>query len=161
MSKESNNKAVVHLSGSLLRATWHGQEPMPCIVVRPGGDARDTTGYVVNQVRFTGPSQMRFETAPRTSPRAEHDGCVPSQPLMATDHDRFRSWQPARGEAGIVGSLPGFDSAILVYTEADEADIEVQVLPDTPYIPLRDIPRLRDAGEIDLPMIDPQIEVNC
>lgn len=131
-------KAVVHVSSTMLRANWFGSELKNCIVVRPGGERRDTEGYIVRQVRFDGPTQMVFGAQPR---KASREGIA------------------AETSAGHVGTLPGFDNAIMVYLEADEKDIHVQLNDGDEYIPLN---RFKDdAKGLKARVINPLKEINC
>jgi len=135
------SKAVVHVASTLLRRNWYGTELTSCVVVRPAGKERDTTAYVVNQVKFSGPSEMVFDAKPR-GPAAADKGLVPN-------------------EHGFVGGLPGFDGAILVYLEANEADIHVQVKPGESFVPFGDFKKAVEVKRIAVPTLDPRLEVNC
>src|SRR4051794_35624947 len=103
-------KAIVHVSGTLLRRAWWGKELNSCIIVRPSGAERDSIAYVVNQVKFDGPSEMVFRTKPRERSHELDDRCAPdgTPPVEIA------------GKQGFIGALPGFDNAIMVYLEAEE-----------------------------------------
>jgi hypothetical protein len=137
---DKRDKAVVHVSGTLLRRTWYGNERHNCIVVRPAGEERDEVAYVVNQVRFDGPSEMVFNASPREEQDAEGK-LVPA--------------------AGHVGRLPGFDNSILVYLEADEKDIQVQPNEGDDYVPLDRLKAAVQSDQLKLLTLNPMLEDNC
>jgi hypothetical protein len=134
---ERGEKAVVHVSGTLLRQNWYGDERSNCIVVRPAGKERDTVGYIVHQVRFDGPTDLVFG-AERRQPKGE--GLL------------------GKSTKGFVGTLPGFDSAILVYLEAEEHHIHVQANEGDEFIPLHEF---KNRKELGVTTVNPQIEINC
>jgi hypothetical protein len=139
MPDTKNAKAVVHISGTLLRRTWYGREMLSCVVVRPGGPDRDKKAYVVNQVRFKGPSELKFSA----KPRGESENAT-----LDSGH-------------GFIGTLPGFDNAILIYLEAEEADIEVQPQSGDDYIPFLQLKEKVFASKSRILVLDPMKENNC
>jgi hypothetical protein len=149
----NNGKAVVHISGTLLRRVWHGKVAEGVIVVRPSGDDRDSIGYVVNQVRFTGPTEMIYSVQPRTTPKSAHDTCTGAA-------ERHYGTKPGPTE-GFVGTLPGFDNAILVYLEADEDVIQVQPHAGDAYLPFREFKVRHAAQQISSQTLVPLRENNC
>lgn len=159
MDNSSSEKAVVHISGTLLRRAWHGADLNSCIVVRPGGEERDTAAYVVNQVKFDGPAEMMFDAQPRRSDRSESDTCHPGP--ISSDHPAFAHWKPAGRNEGFVGALPGFDNAIMVYLQADNSSIHVQLNPGDDYVPFDEFLKQVNENRIDAPVLDPRIETNC
>jgi hypothetical protein len=137
--QESREKAVVHVSGTLLRRTWYGNERNNCIVVRPAGEDRENVAYVVNQARFDGPSEMVFGVKPRER----------------SDEKRLDA------ALGHVGTLPGFDNAIMVYLEVDEDAIHVQPNEGDEYVPFAEFRRLVETEKVQVPVLDPMVELNC
>jgi hypothetical protein len=153
VANSSSAKAIVHVSGTLLRRAWHSKELNSCIVVRPSGKERDQVAYVVNQVRFSGPSEMVYNTKPRNTPHDPRDKCIPD----ATE----AKGQKADPLQGFVGALPGFDNAIMVYLEADEDAILVQPKSGDQFIPFPDFRQLVGAKKVAVPILDPMAELNC
>jgi hypothetical protein len=135
----SQQKAVVHISGTLLRRTWYSKELNSCIVVRPAGEDRDKVAYVVNQARFDGPSELVFSANPRE---------VDEKGTLAGGH-------------GFVSALPGFDNAVMIYLEVDEDAIHVQPSEGSEYIPFSDFRRLVEDREITVQVLNPMLEDNC
>lgn len=135
-----STKAVVHVSGTLLRRSWYSSDLYSAIVVRPAGQERDEVGYVVNQVRFRGPSEMVFDAKPREKAAVGALGA---------------------SESGYVGRLPGFDGAVMIYVEADEDDIEVQVERDGDYIPFADMVTAAASRKLKVMTIDPRLADGC
>lgn len=152
--KVQNGKAIVHVSGTRLRETWRGPKLQSCIVVRPSGQKRDRIAYVVNQVRFSGPTEMIFSVKPRTKRRASSDLCA-----KAVSGKKVRV--AGARETGYIGTLPGFDNAILVYLQADEDSIHVQPSEGDSYVSFNEFKSLVRSNRIKVPIIDPREEANC
>lgn len=133
-------KAVLHVSGSLLRKAWYSKDLESCIVVRPAGRERDSVGYVVNQAKFDGPADMVFDAKPR---KADVKKGVLAQ------------------SEGHVGGLPGFDGSVLVYLAVDEAHLLVQPHAGDAFIRFADFKKLIADAKVSVRRIDPRIEVNC
>jgi hypothetical protein len=138
--QESREKAVVHVSGTLLRRTWYTNERHNCIVVRPAGEDRENVAYVVNGARFDGPSEMVFDVKPRDS--IDEQGRLDAA-------------------VGHVGNLPGFDNAILVYLRVEEDAIHVQANEGDEYVPFAEFRRLVEAEKVQVRVLNPMIELNC
>jgi hypothetical protein len=139
-------KAVVHVSGSHLRLCWHGQQLVPCIVLRPGGEERDKVAYIVNQIKFDGPTEMIFSAKPRTKPHDSKDACGPSINPDGTIPSPTQ---------GFVGTLPGFDEAVLVYIQADEEHIRVQPREGDEFVKFDEFRSLLKAQKLAVPLIEP------
>ena|ERR1700733_7713875 len=135
----NNGKAVVHVSGTLLRRSWVGPDLHSAIIVRPSGKHRDSVAYVVNQVKFNGPSEMVFNAKARKAAK----GTLAAQ------------------GGGFVGALPGFDGAVMVYLEADEAHIDIQPKQGDKFIPFAEFTRLVQSKKLDIPTLNPAIEDGC
>lgn len=136
----SEGKAVVHVSGTMLRRVWYGRELRNVIVVRPGGDDRDKVAYLVNQVRLDGPSRLVFDAKPRE----------PSKGVTV------------EGEPGaFIGALPGFDGAVMVYLEVDEHAIHVQPNHGDEFIPFARMREMVGSHKIQIPVIDPRLADGC
>jgi hypothetical protein len=132
MKEESNMaKAIVHISGTQLRRVWYGKERQNVVVVRPSGTEGETTAYLVNQVKFNGPSELVFAAKQREN-----------------------------GE-GWVGTLPGFDGAVLAYMTADEKDILVQANDGDEYVALAEFRKGLAAGRFKAPTINPRLADGC
>ena len=132
------SKAIVHVSGTQLRRNWYGKELNSCIVIRPSGKQRDTLAYLVNQVKFNGETNMVFSAQPRKAARG----------TLEKGH-------------GFEGTLRGFDNGIIVYLEVEEAYLQVQAKPGDSFIPFADFKRLVKARKIQVPILNPILEVNC
>jgi hypothetical protein len=65
------------------------------------------------------------------------------------------------GIKGFTGTLPGFDSAILVYMEVRESSIHVQPNDGDNFIPFSDFRAQVAAKKIKIPILDPMREGNC
>jgi len=144
-------KAVVHVSGTLLRRIWWSNERNNCIVVRPAGPERDEVAFVVNQVRFDGPSNMVFSPTRRTKPREISDNCAPDRSKIDSE----------KSMEGHVGTLSGFDNAILVYIEADESAIYVQPNEGDKFISFNEFRHGVHSEKIVAHTINPKLEFNC
>jgi hypothetical protein len=149
MSAALSSKAIIHVYGTLLRRAWWAKDYTACIVVRPSGKERDEIGYVVNQIRFDGPSEMKYSTEPRSSGRHGDDKCKPDDIQLEAVPQ------------GVVGKLPGFDGAVLVYLEAEESDIHVQPRPGDKYIPFKDFRHMVANKGLQVPTLDPMSEKAC
>jgi len=150
-STETTKKAIVHVSGTLLRRVWWSNERNNCIVVRPAGPESDTIAFIVNQVRFEGPSNMVFGATRRTKPREINDDCAP---------DKSQIGSPKSME-GHVGTLNGFDNSILVYIEADESVIHVQPHEGDKFIPFSEFRHGVNSRNINVITLNPKLDLNC
>lgn len=150
-SNQKSKKAVVHISGKLLRQVWWSKERNNCILVRPAGAEGQKVAYVVNQVYFDGPSKMVYGVKPRTKPRDANDICAPDKSLIGTK----------KSIEGHIGTLEGFDNTILVYLEADESSIHVQANEGDEFIPFVEFRKAFLAKKIIVPTLNPKIDLNC
>lgn len=150
--RERAGKAIVHVSGTLLRRAWFGKEPSNCIVVRPSGKDRDTIGYIVSQVKFTGPAELVYSTKPRDKPWDPGN--------KAADVVRAAQPQSEIGR-GYVGTLPGFDNAVMVYLEADESHIHIQPSSGDGFISFHEFRQSVEAKKLHPPVVNPMLEDGC
>lgn len=121
---------TVHVSGNRIYTNTYAREAQSCIVVRPEA-TRDTKAFLVNEVKFTGPSSVHFALA------------------RLSDGNGFQ------------GMLPGFNRKVQVYLTAEERDTMIQPIAGASFIPLEDFVRLQEAGEFNVPTLNPSTEPEC
>jgi hypothetical protein len=96
--------------------------------------------YVVNQVRFDGPSDLLFETRPKAT--------GPEGTLEA-------------GERGFEGMLPGFGNGVLVYQEASESSIRVQAHAGDPFLSFAEFRNQVASGQVSVLTLNPMQSSPC